>query len=98
MRIKRGDHAVDRALDQLGVVGLLDVVGPDALEHLAKQIEVRIGVGTGHGLGRRDQLRALRPGKEKGQADTCGRAEEKHGILAHGWRTFSLSVAALWAR
>ena len=45
MRIERGDHAVDGALDQLGVVGLFDIVGPDPLEHVAEQIELRIGVG-----------------------------------------------------
>ena len=46
MRIERGDHAVDRRLDQLGVVGLFDVVGPDPLEHLAEQIELRIGMSA----------------------------------------------------
>ena len=46
------------------------------------------------GLGHSDQLRSLRPGDEKGQADTRGRAEEEMGILAHGWRTLSLSVTA----
>ena len=55
MRIERGDHAVDGAFDQLGVVGLLDIVGPDPLEHLAEQIELRIGiVGTRRGLGARN--------------------------------------------
>ena len=56
MRIERGDHAVDRALDQPGVVGLLDIVGPDPLEHVAEQIELRIGIGTGGGLGGRNQI------------------------------------------
>ncbi len=45
MRIERGQHAVDRGLDQLGFVGLLDVVGADLLEHVAEQIELTIGVG-----------------------------------------------------
>ena len=54
MRIERGDHAVDGALDQLGVVGLLDIVGPDPLEHVAEQIELRIDVGVGRRPGGRD--------------------------------------------
>jgi hypothetical protein len=36
MRIEGGDHAVDCAFDEFGVTGLFDIVGPDALEHLAK--------------------------------------------------------------
>ena len=59
MRIERGDHAVDRALDQLGVVGLFDVVGPDPLEHVAEQIELRIGIRN-CGSGRRRSY--VRPG------------------------------------
>ena len=55
MRIQRGNHAVDRALDQLGVIGLFDVAGPDPFEHLAEQIELRIGVGAGRCLGRGDK-------------------------------------------
>ena len=47
MRVERGQHAVDRRLDQLRVVRLLDIVGADALEHVAEQIELAVGVGGG---------------------------------------------------
>jgi hypothetical protein len=50
MRIERGQHAVDRGLDQLLVVRRLDVVVADALEHLAEQVELLIGVGGRGGL------------------------------------------------
>ncbi len=43
------------AFDQLEVIGLFDVVGPDPLEHVAEQIELRIDFGTGGRPGRRDQ-------------------------------------------
>src|ERR1700723_2674105 len=95
MRIKCRDHAADRTLDQLGVVRLFDGVGPDALEYLAEQVELRKGiVGAGGSLGGGHPEMIPRPGDEKGQAGTCYRAEEKEGILAHCSRTFSLSVAA----
>jgi hypothetical protein len=75
MRIKRGDHAIDGALDQFGVVGLLDIIGPDALEHVAEQIQLRIGVGAGSRagrcLGRPDPELVAGAGDEKGQARAC---------------------------
>ena len=45
MRIEPGQHAVDRRFDQLAVVRLLDIVGAHALEHVAEQVELAIGVG-----------------------------------------------------
>ena len=54
MRIEPGQHAVDRRLDELGVVGLLDIVGAHALEHVAEQAELPIGVG-----GRRARARSV---------------------------------------
>src|SRR6516225_7390148 len=45
MRIEPGQHAVDRRFDQLAVVGLLHIVGPQPLEHVAEQAELAIGVG-----------------------------------------------------
>ena len=47
MRIESGQHAVDRRFDQLAVVGLFHVVGPHALEHVAEQAELAIGIGGG---------------------------------------------------
>ena len=42
MRVERREHAVDGILDQLVVVRLLDVVGADARQHGAEQIEVLV--------------------------------------------------------
>ena len=47
MGIERRQHAVDRRFDQFGLVGLLDIVGADFLEHVAEQIELAISVGGG---------------------------------------------------
>src|SRR5204863_412375 len=78
VRIERGHHAVDRTLDQLGIVGLFDIVGPDALEYLAKQIELRVSIrSTCGGFGGCDQMPALRAGNEKRQARSGERATEK---------------------
>ena len=33
--------------DEFAVVGFLDVVGPDALEHVAEQVELPVGVRRG---------------------------------------------------
>src|SRR5262249_8604717 len=44
VRIESGQHAVDRRFDQLAVVGLFHVVGPHALEHVAEQAELAIGI------------------------------------------------------
>src|SRR5467141_3376310 len=93
MGIERRHHAVDRTLDELGIIGLFDIVGPDSLEHVAEQVQLGIGVGAGGGLGSRDPGLAPWSVHEKGEARTGYRAEEKDGILAHCSRTFSLSVA-----
>ena len=45
VRIERRQHAVDRRFDQHGVVGLFDVVGANALEHVAEQIELLVDLG-----------------------------------------------------
>ncbi len=71
VRVEPGEHAVDRRFDQLVVVGHLDVVGADALENVAEQVEFAIGVGSGGvGLGAREELRLHQGGR-------CQRAE--HG-------------------
>ena len=40
MRVERGQHAVDRRLDQLLVADLLDIFGAHPLEHVAEQLEL----------------------------------------------------------
>ena len=68
MRVERGQHAVDRGFDQLGVIGLLDIVRAHALEHLAEQIELPVDfrVGGRCGLAAR-QAHHRRSGSEHGQ-------------------------------
>ena len=43
------------AFDQLAVVGLLDIVGADPLEHVTEQVEAAIGFGGGRARRRADQ-------------------------------------------
>jgi hypothetical protein len=40
VRVERGQHPVDGRLDQLLVGRVLDVLGADALEHVAEQLKV----------------------------------------------------------
>ena len=51
----RSRVAVDRGFDQLLLVGLVDVIGADLLEHVAEQIELAIGVGRRGTRGRTHQ-------------------------------------------
>ena len=93
MRIEAGQHARDRGFDQLAVVGLLDIVAAHALEHVAEQIELAIGV-----RGRRTRARSHQHGTrlrdEERQSRTGGGAEKNYRSLAHHPRTFSPSFAA----
>ena len=68
MRVERRQHAVDGVFDQLGVVGLLDIVRAHALEHLAEQIELPVDfrVGGRCRLAAR-QAHHRRTGSEHGQ-------------------------------
>ena len=93
MRVEPVEHPVDRLLDQLRIVGLLDVVGAHALEHVAEQIELAVGVrGGGLRAGPQDQPR-LRGEERDRNASGC--AEEHQGSrLAYHPRTFSLLVTA----
>src|SRR3954464_13597473 len=90
MRVQRADHAVNRAFDQLGVIGFFGVVGPYPLEYLTEQPQLRVGVSADLSFGDRDRKSAGRRGDEQGQTSPCRRSEETaQDILAH-WRTFSL--------
>ena len=42
MGIERREHAVDGTLDQLLVVGLFDIVGAHAFEHVAEKVELLV--------------------------------------------------------
>ena len=60
MGVERGEHAVDRGLDQLRLVRLLDIVVADLVEHVAEQVELPIGVGRRRIGGRTDEEQRLR--------------------------------------
>jgi hypothetical protein len=72
MRIETGQHAVDRGFDQLGVVRLLHVIGAHALEHVAEQAELPIGVGRG-----RPRARPLEYDPRLGRDQRQGRARRR---------------------
>ena len=94
MRIERGDHAVDGAFHQLGIVGLLDVAGLDPLEHVAEQIELRVGIRNGPRPLPPQPDSPLRPHDENGQTGArCG-AEKKGKIPAHREASLFLSADA----
>jgi hypothetical protein len=77
MRIEAGQHAADRGLHKLAVIGLLDIVAAHPLEHVAEQIELAIGV-----RGRRTRARSEKYGTrlshEQRQCRTGGSAEENY--------------------
>jgi len=67
MRVERGEHAVDRTLDEDVVVDLFDIVAADALEHGHEVVELLVGRGVdlgepgggrGHERQRADQAMA----------------------------------------
>ena len=91
MRIEAGQHAVDRGFDQLGVVGPLDIVGAHALEHVAEQIEVAIGVGRRRSLRAHAGKHDARLHRDQSERCACGGTQEYEECLAHHPRTFSLS-------
>ena len=50
MRVQRGQHAGDRRLDELAVVDLVNIAFAHALEDVAKQAKLTIGVLLAGGL------------------------------------------------
>ena len=50
MRIEAGEHAVDRAVDQLLVIDLVDIIAADAFEHVHQRVEFLVGIAVGGGL------------------------------------------------
>ena len=91
MRIEAGQHAVDRGFDQLGVVGPLDIVGAHALEHVAEQVEVAIGVSRRRSARAHAGKHKSRLHRDQCERRACRRTHEYEECLAHHPRTFSLS-------
>ena len=72
MGIERGQHAVDGRLDQRAVIRALDIIGADAFEHIAEEIELPVGVGggrDGRSTGEKSRL-GDRHGAESAHSDT----------------------------
>ncbi len=44
MRVERGQHAVDRALDQRVVLDVVDIAVAHQLEHITEQVELLVGL------------------------------------------------------
>ena len=80
--------------DQLVVIGLFDIARPDPFEHIAEQIELRIGVLAGGSLCRRDQRR-WRLDRENRQARTRKARKRTWEILLMTGRALPLSVRCL---
>src|SRR5215471_5729859 len=94
VRIESGQHAVDRRFDQLAIVGLLHIVRPQPLEHVAEQAELAIGVGVGR-LCARPIEQDARLGCDQRHGYAGRRTEENQGSFAHDHpRTFWPSFAA----
>ena len=47
MRIEALKHAANRMFYEFRIVGLFDIFGADALQYLAKKVELLIDVGVG---------------------------------------------------
>ena len=86
MRVERGQHAVDRRLDQHLVGHLLDVFGADALEHVTEQLQLPEGIG-GAGLRHAD-----RGHRDRGHHD--GHGEQAGHTFPHQPRTLLLLAAS----
>ena len=92
MRIKRGQHAGDRGLDQLAVVDIVDIALAHALEDVTEKPELPVGILLTGGLRRcqgwNEHARCEQGGAEKRhmpQADTIELRPFFHFIpLLHG--------------
>jgi hypothetical protein len=74
MRVEPVEHATDRALDQLGVVRLFDIVRPHHIENVAEQVELAVGIGGG-GAGTCYDHERGRLHRHEGQGDSGDRAQ-----------------------
>ena len=81
VRVERGQHAVDRGLDQLVILDRLDVVLLDLREHVAEEAERAIGVGAGVRVGGAGVLgRAHVPRQEQ---EGRGHGSRQHEVTIH---------------
>ena len=69
MRVERAEHAVDRRLDELLLVRLLDIIGADFLENIAEEIEIAIGIRGGGARRSLRENRGLRCERDEPRAE-----------------------------
>src|SRR6185437_9851169 len=70
VRVERHQHTPDRVFDELLIVGLLDIIGADARQHLAEQVELGIEVGVWVGC-------RLAPGEPGHHRASCEHSERR---------------------
>lgn len=92
MRIERAQHAVDRGLHEGRVVGNLHIVGSNALEHVAEEVQLPVGVRGGRVGDPAHTHRHLRKGGHSGAPDE--RTNQQEGSFPNHPRTFSSSGRA----
>jgi hypothetical protein len=80
VRVKPGEHAVERVLDKIAVIDRIDVFRAHPLEHVAEQVEQLIGFDVSAVLGPRrgEQGNAQMPGQQARRRAEC-RAGHKRG-------------------
>lgn len=79
MWVERGEHPVDRRLDQFGGINLFDILGANALEDIAEEIELFVDRGVAVGFLRDQRARDLRGcQKTKHRASCSGQGKFLH--------------------
>ncbi len=78
MRIERGQHAVDRALDQRLVGDVVDIIRAHPFEHIAEQVELFIGLGVIRRVRPLGGVDILVQGKQKDRA--CSRRDQPQSL------------------
>src|ERR1700688_671327 len=86
MRVERTEHAVDRGLDELLFVRLLDIIGANLLENVAEEVEITVGVRGGRACRSRRKNRRLCCKHSKPRAQNG--AYQYRYDFAHHPRTF----------
>src|SRR2546423_282873 len=80
LMIERGEHPVNRTLDQRFIAGLVDIIRPHELENIAEQVELLI------------RIRRVR----RGGADTLVHREQKDRSGSRRDHPQSLHSFTLW--
>jgi hypothetical protein len=92
MRIEPGQHTVDRRFDELAVVGLFDIVRPRALEYVAEQAQLPVGIGGSGLCAPPIECDAGRVSDQR-HSYACRRPEQNQASFAHHHpRTFCLHL------